>query len=139
MAIDAATLERNKRVLTRGGLLVLLLAALLFLPSPNGNLEVMLFDSLLLTIFAMLVVGTTGPASLYVTLSAFMLTVGLPVLILTLSVRSDSGGLLPAFQRVLAVLTEPDPMEGFYLLVPTLVAAAVSLGLGRARFRLRGY
>jgi hypothetical protein len=40
---------------------------------------------------------------------------------------------------VLAVLSDPDPLEGLYLLVPTLVVGAVALGLGRAKFRLRGY
>jgi hypothetical protein len=139
MALDEAAMARNKRILTRGGLLVLLLAALLFLPSPDGNLMIMLFDSLLLTIFAMLVIGTTGAAFMFVTLSSFCLTVALPVLLLTLSVMANSGGFFLALQRVLAVLSDPDPLEGLYLLVPTLVVGAVALGLGRAKFRLRGY
>jgi hypothetical protein len=87
----------------------------------------------------MLVIGTTGAAFMFVTLSSFCLTVALPVLLLTLSVMANSGGFFLALQRVLAVLSDPDPLEGLYLLVPTLVVGAVALGLGRAKFRLRGY
>ena len=100
---------------------------------------IMLFDSLLMTIFAMLVIGTTGAAFMFVTLSCLILTVALPVLLLTLTVMSASGSFVGALQRVFSVLTDPDPLEGLYLVVPTLVAAAVAFGLGRAKFRLRGY
>jgi hypothetical protein len=136
MAIPPEQAARGKRVLIRGGLLIALLACLLFVPSPSGALAIVVFDTLLLTIFAMLVIGLTGPAVRFVALSAFCLTVLLPVMLLTGMVTSQTGDLAGAFAQVYQVLTERDRFAAFYLVLPSVLVSLTAWQLGRTNFRL---
>ena len=136
MAIPAERAAHGKRVLIRGALLIVLLACLLYVPSPSGSLQIMVFDTLLLLIFAMLVIGLTGPAPRFVALSALGLTVLLPVLVLTGMVTSMTGDLSAALAQVYQVLTERDQFAGLYLVLPSLFVSLAAWQLGRAGFRL---
>jgi len=138
MAIPPEIKARNKRILIRGALLVFLLAAMLFLPGPRGAGPVMLFDTLLLTIFTMLTVGSTGPAFRFIALSSFGMTVVLPVLVLTLLSINAQVGMLAALTQVWQTLTEVDPLAGIYLVLPALFASTLSVILARRGFKLPG-
>jgi fluoride ion exporter CrcB/FEX len=137
MVIPPEQAAHGKRVLIRGGLLLALLACLLFVPSPSGASAIVVFDTLLLTIFAMLVIGLTGPALRFVALSAFCLTVLLPVLVLTGMVTSQTGDVSAALTQVYQVLTERDRFAALYLVLPSLLVSLAAWQLGRSDFRLR--
>ncbi len=113
-----------------------LLACLLFVPGPAGALPIMVFDTLLLTIFAMLVIGLTGPALRFVALSAFCLTVLLPVLVLTGMVTSQTGDLGGALTQIYQVLTERDRFAAIDLVLPSVLVSFAAWQLGRTKFRL---
>jgi hypothetical protein len=136
MAIPPETRARNQRILIRGGLFVALLAAALFLPGPGGALPVMLYESLLLAIFTLLTIGTTGPALRFVALSAFSVTVLLPVMVLTILSVSAEVGFVDALLRVWQALTEVNPLAGLYLLVPTMVTIVLAAVLAKRGYKL---
>jgi hypothetical protein len=95
----------------------------------------MIFDALLLVIFAMLATGMTGPAVSFVSVTAFVLTVVVPIAVLTFVHESTAGGWAIAFEQIIDVLTENDPLAGVYLVAPALIASVVSIWLARSNFR----
>jgi hypothetical protein len=130
-------IERGKRIWIRALAVLVVLAAMLFLPSPSTPGAVALFDSLLLIIFAMTVVGLTGPAMVFIVSVSFLITCVLPILVLTWVSMESEGSFSASLSFVLGALTEVDPTGIVFLLVPTAVSAIAGFVLSRGRFTFR--
>lgn len=137
MPADALQVERGKRIWIRALAVVVVVAAMLFLPSPNEATAVALYDSLLLVIFAMCVVGLTGPAWVFIVTVAFVVTAALPVVILSWVSMASAGSFGASLSFVVGALTEVDPMGLVWLLVPTGVSAVAAFWLAKSGFTFR--
>jgi hypothetical protein len=130
-------IERGKRIWIRALAVLVVFAAMLFLPSPSTPGAVALFDSLLLIIFAMTVVGLTGPAVVFVVTASFLITCVLPIVILSWVSMESEGSFAASFKFVVGALTEVDPTGILWLLVPTAVSAVAAFVLSRGGFTFR--
>jgi hypothetical protein len=130
-------IERGKRIWFRALAVLVVLAAMLFLPSPSTPSAVAVFDSLLLIIFAMTVVGVTGPAVVFIVTVSFLITCVLPIVILSWVSMESEGSFAASVRFVVGALTEVDPTGILWLLVPTVASAIAALGLSRGGFTFR--
>ncbi len=128
---------RGKRIWIRAFFVVVVVAAMLFLPSPSEQKAIALYDSLLLIIFAMGVIGLTGPAVLFVASTSLLVTAALPVALLSWVSMDSQGSFASALAFVVSALTETDPMGVIWLLVPSAVASLAAFWLSHSGFTLR--